>query len=203
MRNPLPRTLSFKLIGKNNSTGEMESRRIILRKARTESKLHIVLKVLAYCYFWDRNLIIEPRFRLNRYKPDLIVWRESEIPIKEELIPDLWIECKAVKLKKLIKLSRALPYSKVVWIHLLQPLSRIIKNFKSRKTKNQLTSNVQLIGIETSRRNWIFLEESIETNHLQWVVTQQAIDSMEIFIRSRRSDPIPLQFHVLSTAIKT
>ncbi|MHA2243810.1 MAG: hypothetical protein ACXADY_02485 [Candidatus Hodarchaeales archaeon] len=199
----LPRILPFKLIWKNDIAGEVESRRIILRKGRMESNLHIVLKVLAYCYYWDRNLIIEPRFRLNRYRPDLIAWRESEIPTKEELIPDLWIECKHVKFKKLIKLGRALPLSNVVWIHTMHSLCRTIDNIKSKRVKNQLPSNVQVIGIETSNLNWKSLEESVNTHHLQWKVTRNPRNSIEITIRGKSIKQVLLQFNHLPVTVNT
>ncbi len=203
MSYPLSRILPFKLIWESYESAEVFYRRIVLRKGRMESKFHIILKILAYCYFWDRNLIVEPRFRFNRYKPDLISWKKSEIPTKDELIPDLWIECKAVKIKKLIKLSQALPLSTVVWIHFLQPLSRTIKIIQSKKKKYKLASNIQLIGVETSNKNQISLGESIDADYLQWKITQQARGSIEIYIRGWRSDPISIHFHVLSTTIKT
>lgn len=203
MSNPLSRILPFKLIWKSCESEKVVYRRIILRKGRMESKFHIILKILAYCYFWDRNLIVEPRFRFNRYKPDLISWKESEIPTKEELIPDLWIECKAVKLKKLIRLSKALPLSTIIWIHFLKPLSRTVKNFQSKKKKYNLASNLKLIGIETSNNNQVFLGGSIDAKYLQWEVTQQARNSIDIYIRGWRSDPISIQFHELPTTIKT
>lgn len=203
MNYSLPRTLSFKLIWKNILTEKVESRRIILRKGRTESKLHIVLKVLAYCYFWERNLTIEPRFRLKRYKPDLISWRKPEIPTKEELIPDLWIECKHVKLKKLIKLCRALPLSNIVWIHTKQSLTRTIERIQSKGDKYQLASNIQLIGIETKNKNWKSLEESVNTHHLQWEINELANNLMVINVRGRNTNQILLRFDFLRTTIIT
>ncbi|MHA2203659.1 MAG: hypothetical protein ACW991_08210 [Candidatus Hodarchaeales archaeon] len=201
MNNPVSRKIPFRIIWENFVSGKVESRRIILRKGRMESKLHIILKVLAYCYFWDKNLIIEPHFRLNRFKPDLISWRKPEIPTKEKLIPELWIECKQVKLKKLKKLSRALPLSQIIWIHSKQSLTRIIRNIQSRKRRYSLVSNVQVIGIETSKSNWEALEESINIKKPQWGINRHSNTLMKINVRA--SDPIPLEFHVLPTTNKT
>ncbi|MHA2327677.1 MAG: hypothetical protein ACXACR_04085 [Candidatus Hodarchaeales archaeon] len=181
-------------------TGEVESRRIILRKGRMESKLHIILKVLAYCYFWERKLVVEPRYRVNRYRPDLIAWGKSEIPTKEERTPNLWIECKHVKIKKLIKLSRALPFSDVVWIHLVRPLTRTIEAIQSR---HRLASNVHLIGIETSNRNWESLEESINIKQPHWRIIKHTNYLMVINIRESNVDPIHLEFHILPATIET
>lgn len=203
MNNPLSRKLSFKLFWESSVTGKLESRQIILRKGRMESNLHIVLKVLAYCYFWDRKLLIEPHFRLNRFKPDLISWRQPEIPTKEELIPDLWIECKHVKLKKLKKLSRALPLSQIIWIHSKQPLTRTNKNIQSKKVRHSFTSNIQLIGIRTSKSNWKFLEESIDTKKPQWGINRHSNTLMVINVRGSNIDPVSLEFHIFPATMKT
>ncbi|MFX0053215.1 MAG: hypothetical protein ACFE8U_18215 [Candidatus Hermodarchaeota archaeon] len=184
-------------------TDEVESRRIVLRKGRMESNLHIILKVLAYCFFWERNLIIEPHFRLNRFKPDLISWRPPEIPTQEKQIPDLWIECKHVKLKKLKKLSRALPLSQIVWINSAQSLTRTIKSIQSNKISPILASNIQLLGVETSKQNWESLQESIIRKKAQWGINKHSNNSMKINVRASDLDPIPLIFHAFPATIKT
>ena len=198
----ISRKLTIKIFWESNVTKEVESRRLILQKGRMESKQHIILKILAYCYFWERNLAIEPHFRLNRFKPDLIAWRKSEIPTQENLVPDLWIECKHVKLKKLRKLSRKLPFSQIVWIHSKQSLTRTLKNIQSRKKSIFLSSNVQLIGIETSETNWESLKDSINVKKLHWGVLRHSSDRMVINIRET-GIPISLVFHTLPATIKT
>ncbi len=203
MTNPLSRKLTFRIIWENTVEGEVESRQLIVRKGRMESNRHIVLKGLTYCYFWEKNLIIEPHFRVNRFKPDLIAWRQPEIPTKDKLIPDLWIECKHVKLKKLKKLSRALPLSQIIWIHSKQSLTRTIKNIKSKNERDFLASNIQLIGIETSKTNWESLEESIDIKKPLWGINRHSNTSMMINVRASNIDPISLEFHVLPTTNKT
>ncbi|UCG01801.1 MAG: hypothetical protein JSW11_19620 [Candidatus Heimdallarchaeota archaeon] len=203
MNNLLSRKLPFRIIWEASTPGEVEYRNLILRKGRMETNLHIALKVLAYCYFWDRNLTIEPLFRLNRYKPDLIAWRKSEIPTKEKLIPDLWIECKNVKLKKLSKLSRLLPFSEIIWVNSKQLLTRTIKSIQSKKQREILASNVQLIGIETSKQSWESLEDSINVKKPEWKINRHSNTSMVINLRTRNLDPVTVEFHVLSTTIKT
>ncbi|MFX1517410.1 MAG: hypothetical protein ACFFC6_13985 [Promethearchaeota archaeon] len=198
----ISRKLPIKIFWESYVTEEVESRRIILQKGRMESKQHIILKILAYCYFWDKDLVIEPHFRLSRFKPDLIAWRKSEIPTQENLIPDLWIECKHVKLKKLRKLSRMLPFSQIVWIHSKQSLSRTLKIIQSKKKCMNLNSNVQLIGIETSEASWESLMDSINVKKLHWGVRRQSNDRMEI--NTRESDnSISLVFQTLSATTKT
>ncbi|MFW9904583.1 MAG: hypothetical protein ACFFFH_09645 [Candidatus Thorarchaeota archaeon] len=193
--------LSIKIFWESYVTEEVELRRLILQKGRMESKQHIILKILAFCYFWDRNLVIEPHFRLNRFKPDLIAWRNSEIPTQEKQVPDLWIECKHVKLKKLRKLSRMLPFSRIVWINSKQSLARTLKNIQTKKSM-YLCSNVQLIGILTSEANWALLKDSINLKKLHWRVNRHSSDGMEIIVRESDS-PISLVFHTLSATIKT
>ena len=198
----ISRKLPIKIFWESYETEEGESRRIILQKGRMESKQHIILKILAYCYFWDKDLVIEPHFRLSRFKPDLIAWRKSEIPTQENLIPDLWIECKHVKLKKLRKLSRILPFSQIVWIHSKQSLSRTLKIIQSKKKNRNLNSNVQMIGIEASEADWESLMDSINAKKLHWGVRRQSNDRMEI--NTRESDnSISLVFQTLSATTKT
>ena len=198
----ISRKLPIKIFWESYETEEGESRRIILQKGRMESKQHIILKILAYCYFWDKDLVIEPHFRLSRFKPDLIAWRKSEIPTQENLIPDLWIECKHVKLKKLRKLSRILPFSQIVWIHSKQSLSRTLKIIQSKKKNRNLNSNVQMIGIEASEADWESLMDSINVKKLHWGVRRQSNDRMEI--NTRESDnSISLVFQTLSATTKT
>ncbi|MFX0013188.1 MAG: hypothetical protein ACFFB2_02915 [Promethearchaeota archaeon] len=200
MNNPLSRTLPLKLIWENFVTAETESRRIILHKRRKESNLHVILKVLAYCYFWEKKLIIEPRYTLNRYRPDLIAWGRSEIPTKEEWIPSMWIECKHVKIKKLIKLSRAFPFSNIVWFHLMRPLAKVLEGIQS---KQYLFSNVQLIGIKTLDKNWDSLKESINLKQPQWGIIKHKNNLMVINRRERERDPVNLEFYILPATIKT
>ncbi len=192
-----PRKLTFQVVRRNEISGEVDSRRLILRRGRVESKLHIILKILAYLYFWEEELVIEPLIRVNRYRPDLVSWRESEIPTKLEKIPDLWIECKQVKIKKLSKLSRTLPLSKIVWVHTFQSLSRVMNNAKS-KIKYQLTSNVHMIGIDASPVTWNSLEESISTKSLRWEVTLHEKNFMTIFTSSKSINEVSLRFHSFS-----
>ncbi len=192
----LSRNLSFQVVRRNKVSGEVDSRRLILRKGRVESKLHIILKVLTYLYFWEKDLFIEPNFRLYKYRPDLVSWRESEIPTKEEKIPDLWIECKHVKYKKLLKLSRALPHSKIIWMHTLRSLKRTISNTKT-KTKLQRASNVQLIGIDTLMETWKSLEESISTKQNQWMVTLHERNLMTVSVEDQSINGFSVRFHLL------
>ncbi|MFX1506877.1 MAG: hypothetical protein ACFFDC_12305 [Promethearchaeota archaeon] len=193
----IARKLSIRIFWRSFVTAEEESRRIILRKGRMESKLHIILKILAYCYFWDRNLVIEPFTRVNRFRPDLIAWTKSEIPTEEKPIPDLWIECKQVKLKKLERLSRILPFTQIIWINSKQSLTRTLKNLHSRRRKKDFPSNVQLIGISTSKDSWESLIESINEKKPQWRINRHSKELLVIDVTGTEINPIPLDFQIL------
>ena len=65
----------------------IEIDQLILRKGKQESYLHILIKILAYIYFWDvkKQIIIEPK-SIGRYKSDLISYQDHEIPTIERKI---------------------------------------------------------------------------------------------------------------------
>jgi hypothetical protein len=129
-----------------------EERRLYLRKGKNETFLHILFKLLAYCYFWDKekDLIIEPNFRFRKYKPDLISFKPSEIPNRLEKEVKIWVECKKVALKKLKGLVNSLPHSEIYWFHKETYFQKVLK---SSKVKNKLRglTNLNLIGIKSQK----------------------------------------------------
>ncbi|MBD3254167.1 MAG: hypothetical protein GF383_03700 [Candidatus Lokiarchaeota archaeon] len=145
----IPYSFSINLIMDSRRI-QTEGRTLYLRKGKTETFLHILLKILAYCYFWDEEeqLIIEPDFRYRKFKPDLISFSQSRIPKRLEREIDLWVECKKVSIKKLIKLSRGLPHSRIYWVQEEKMLTRILKTSKLRNKLKKL-SNVNLLSIRT------------------------------------------------------
>lgn len=171
--------------------GKKESRRLILRKNQFETTLHIILKVLAYIYFWEKELIIEPSFRLRRYRPDLIAWKKEEIPSEDLLIPALWVECKKVKIEKLIKLARALPSSSIIWIHVLNHLTKVNSSFQD-KQKYKIPFNVKLIGINASTYTWDCLSDSISSKNPHWEIIRYDTNSLKIFIQDLNISPLDL-----------
>jgi hypothetical protein len=130
-----------------------EEQRLFFRKGKSETFFHLLLKLIAYCYFWDKNkrLIIEPNFKFRKYKPDLISFSPSEIPRRMTQEIDLWIECKKLSIKKLIKLSHNLPHSKIYWFHTQKAFQKILSNIKI-KLKLKALKNLKLIGV-TSKYN--------------------------------------------------
>ncbi|MFX0174415.1 MAG: hypothetical protein ACFE9L_21260 [Candidatus Hodarchaeota archaeon] len=181
MSESLPRSFSLKIEYSDIATENYELRKLILRQKQFESTLHIILKVLSYIYFWDKELIIEPNFRYRNYRPDLIVWRKGEIS-SEDLVPDLWIECKRVKLSKIFKLARGLTRTMIVWIHKLHSLEKVLKSVQ-RKQKYKPPVNVQLIGINASAHTWNYLSESFSLKLPHWRIICFDKKSLKIFIR--------------------
>jgi len=88
--------LNFKF----NITKGIEKKLIILKKTSDESLNHIILKFLAYLFFFNDNLQIEINAS-QHYKPDLVKFDE-ELTWKVTK----WIECGVVDLKKLLKISK-------------------------------------------------------------------------------------------------
>ncbi|MFW9996818.1 MAG: hypothetical protein ACFFD4_32550 [Candidatus Odinarchaeota archaeon] len=146
-----------------------ESRQLILRKNRSETLLHIVLKILAYIYFWDHkeDLVVEPGYRFRRFKPDLISFRESEIPgISEPRAVDTWIECKNVKIDKLLKLSRYLPNCGIYWFNTVNFFQQFLDTFRKKKLK--IKSNVHLIGVKIEPKFLEQLYSSLYSRKVSW-----------------------------------
>ncbi|MFX0151845.1 MAG: hypothetical protein ACFFAJ_13740 [Candidatus Hodarchaeota archaeon] len=181
MSESLPRNLSIKIEYTYLSKDYYELRKLILCKKQFESILHIILKVLSYIYFWDKELIIEPSFRYRNYRPDLFVWRKGE-NFSEDLIPDLWIECKRVKIRKILKLARGLTRTSIVWIHKFNSLEKVLKSVQRKKNYN-LPVNVQLIGINASDHTWNCLSESFTLKLPYWKIICLDKKSLKIFIR--------------------
>ncbi|MFX1253511.1 MAG: hypothetical protein ACFFCZ_18015 [Promethearchaeota archaeon] len=171
----IPKKISI-TIEKEIEPNTVETHQLILRKGQSESSLHVLLKLLAYIYFWDieNELIIEPR-KFHRYRPDLISWRQPEIPTQVELVPDLWIECKHVKINKLIKLGREFSNSKIYWFHKF-------KYFERRK--EELPQNVYLIGVEAASNVWDLLKDSLFFKGPYWRFTCDGKDPKTVQIRS-------------------
>lgn len=92
-------------------------RRIHITKGQNESGVHIVLKVLAFIWFFEQGPVIEPKLDY-RYRPDVAVFL-SENTLNEDFecrnqapINDIgvveWIECKKTAPKKINRILRNL-----------------------------------------------------------------------------------------------
>jgi len=83
-------------------------KRLILVKAVSEQRDHIVLKLLSYLYFYTPGLQVEVDIGTH-YKPDLI-------QLGPDGNPQLWIDCGYISIVKGEALARKLRHSKVVFV---------------------------------------------------------------------------------------
>ncbi len=182
----LSRAFTIKLTYSERDPKHIEIRKLILRKGYMESSQHVLLKLISYIFFWKEDLILEPSFRFYRYRPDLINFKQSEILRENKMIPKLWIECKKVKIKKLIRLGRMLPYSKIIWIHNYYNLNKSLKTVHNKK-KIQFPLNVQPIGVQLSNQDELNLSKSFIDKPVKWDVTRK---NESDFIISVKNDDI-------------
>jgi uncharacterized protein YaeQ len=102
--------------GKYSFTLRTEDRRrplpskIIIGRQDTETIHHVVLKLLAFCYFFRERLQIEPDLGNANipFVPDLA-------QLDYELRPALWIECGECGVNKLNKLAVKVPEAEI-WV---------------------------------------------------------------------------------------
>jgi len=192
----LPLKISLKISFKEGHKS-LDSRKIILHKKLKESKLHIVLKVLSYLYFWEKRLVLEPTIRFRKYRPDLIALKKGELPHLNDLTPEIWIECKKVKIKKLITLGRYLSSCQIIWFHKMEFLNQI-KRYSLIKKKYKLPANVQLIGVKISSLTWNYLLENIPKKQQILVVTRLNQNNMLITFANQKVDQVKLKFQTLT-----
>ncbi|MFX0071239.1 MAG: YaeQ family protein [Candidatus Hermodarchaeota archaeon] len=164
----LPYQFEIKLIMEKEDN-LIEQRHLYLRKGSSETFLHILIKILAYCYFWDEEepLIIEPNYRFRKFKPDLVSFISSEIPGKLVKDVKLWIECKKVAVKKLIKLAKALHHSKIYWFHTYNAFQSVLKGTTVKKTIKNL-KNLNLIAIKADKSTITSLSLDLGRKNPTW-----------------------------------
>ncbi len=164
---------------------------VIVQKGKSESLTHIILKLFAFLYFYKSNqeLIIEPRFRYRRFKPDLIAFKNPEIPQEMNSDIDIWIECKKVKISKLKKLARYLPTSKIYWFHLNHNITRKMKPILDSK-------NVELVEVRMRRKDQTRLENSLLNHSPIWNVKQY--EPSQVII-STLNNEINVEFQVINS----
>jgi uncharacterized protein YaeQ len=140
-------------------------KKIILFKHDTETREHVVLKLLAYVLFYEPGLKVEVGIGTH-YKPDLVV--EGDFGV-----PRLWIECGYLTVKKLEWIARKFQKTRVVVV-------------KGEKNETVMFRKVALkkIGDLPNVRFFYFeagfvagLAESLAKNNefVQWSVTEEAI----------------------------
>jgi len=81
-------------------------RKMIFFKEETESREHVVLKLMAYLLFYDERLKIEAEIGTH-YKPDLVIEGDHGVP-------EMWIDCGRITLKKIESLAEKFKRTKIV-----------------------------------------------------------------------------------------
>lgn len=90
------------------------ARKLLLVPGPNESGEHLALKLAAYLLFWDRSPIVaasakHPALADQEFLPDLMALNDAgEI--------DLWVDCGSTTMNKLTKLTRRLPWARLVVI---------------------------------------------------------------------------------------
>lgn len=111
--------------------------------------------------------------RVRGFRPDLVSYRPSEIPSEVEPEVDLWIECKKVKISKLKTLAQYLPFSQIYWFHLDHML-------RKKRIDLEGLSEIEIIGVNITKRDLAILENSLITQSPIWNVKQDGGSNITI-----------------------
>jgi len=93
---------------KEFSTSGDVKKKLVLVKNDLESRTHVTLKLLAFMLFYDPRLQVETSAGMH-YKPDLMIPGEHGVP-------ELWIDCGKIALRKVDSLSGKLRASRVIFV---------------------------------------------------------------------------------------
>lgn len=116
------------------------SKKIILVKNDSESRDHVVMKLLAYVLFYHSRLKVEPTLPNMHYKPDLAIENENALP-------DIWIDCGYVSLKKVETLSKKLRSTRFV---LMKKSESELKRFRAMVDKKvEWAERVEYLAFES------------------------------------------------------
>ncbi|MHA1995915.1 MAG: hypothetical protein ACW97Z_15365 [Candidatus Hodarchaeales archaeon] len=187
---PIPLKIKLKIIFSLNN-GYSNQQTVIVEKSKSETMLHIILKLLALLYFYktSHQLILEPKFRYRGFKPDLVAFKQPEVPQEVNPEIDIWIECKEVKISKLQTLARYLSSSRICWFHLNHIMSRKLEGFTE-------SMNVELIGVELNNKNQSLLERSLLTQSPVWSIEDYEHSHLTIATLNWRID---IRFHIINS----
>ncbi|MFQ5981448.1 MAG: hypothetical protein ACE5OZ_25170 [Candidatus Heimdallarchaeota archaeon] len=145
------------LLALSTTAGQIQGKkRIHITKSQNESGTHILLKVLAYVWFFERNPVIEPRLNY-RYRPDVATFSLSDVADEDRLCKkapftndamriDEWVECKKTAPKKIQRILRSLNDCSFSLFHMHSALEGY-KRVLGRVLKQEELSRVQLFGI--------------------------------------------------------
>lgn len=156
MSRPVKRRFSL-LLTLSTTAGQIQrKKRIHLTKSENESGAHIILKVLAYVWFFERDPVIEPKLNY-RYRPDVAIFSSNNVANEDWLCKkttytteamriDEWVECKKTAPKKIQRILRSLSDCSLSLFHMKSALEGY-KRALGRLLKPEELFRVQLFGI--------------------------------------------------------
>ena len=134
---------------------KIKSEKIILVKDIFELRNHVVLKLLAYLIFYDPRLKVEISADMH-YKPDLMIPGDHGIP-------ELWIDCGQVALRKAESLTGKLKTTRIIFVK--ETLRELATFKKLLEKKVEGADRLELLAFEPGFI--LSLANAIErTNHL-------------------------------------
>ena len=125
---------------KEFSTSGDVKKKLILVKNDLESRAHVAMKLLAYMLFYDPRLQVETSAGMH-YKPDLMIPGGHG-----DGVPELWIDCGKIALRKVESLSGKLRASRFI---LVKETKRELETFKQLiEKKVEHSTRLEYLGFE-------------------------------------------------------
>lgn len=139
-------------------TFELHSRKVseklILVKSDMEKRAHVVLKLLAYLLYYDPRLKVEAEVGMH-YKPDLVIEGDHGVP-------ELWIDCGKIAVRKVESLSSKLRNSRFVVVK--ETVSELKKFRQVIEHKLDHPERVEYLAFESSFVGGI-ADSLVKVNH--------------------------------------
>ncbi len=134
---------------------KIDHKKIIFVKAEGELRNHVVLKLLAYLLYYHPEMKIDVSADMH-YKPDLFIPGEHNVP-------QLWIDCGKIALRKVESLAGKLKHTRVIFIKETKRELDVFKKLVGRKVEEG--SRLEFLAFEPGFVS--SLANALErTNHL-------------------------------------
>ncbi len=140
-------------------------KKMIFFKEETESREHVVLKMLAYLLFYDERLRVEVAIGTH-YKPDLVIEGDHGVP-------SLWIDCGRVTLKKIESLAGKFHRTKIVIVKSEKNETLSFRKQAERRVGD--FKNIQYVYFDPGFVARIAEALNRSNDVVQWQVTEQVI----------------------------
>ena len=117
---------------------KIRGEKIILVKDDLELRNHVVLKLLAYLIYYDPKLKVEISADMH-YKPDLMIPGDHGIP-------ELWIDCGQVALRKAESLTGKLKTTRIIFVKETKREMETFKKLLEKKVEG--ADRLEFLGFE-------------------------------------------------------